>query len=61
MRYSVFSITHRELLFVCYCDETPCEAFDIVTFLTKRFCKENELRIQQKRVFHQISKTDTAQ
>ena len=42
MRYAVFSITNRELLFACYCDKTPCVVFDMVTFLTKRFCKKNE-------------------
>ena len=42
MRNAVFSITHRELLFVCFCDETSCKMFDLVTFLTKRFCKNNE-------------------
>ena len=42
MRYAVFCIINRELLFVCYYDETPYEMFDILTFLTKRFCKKNE-------------------
>ena len=42
MRNAVFSTTHRELLFVFYCDKTPCEMFDILTFLTKRFCNKNE-------------------